>query len=123
MDPCRLVAAHVGTPARRHAGTSPAGGRRDLAMSLQFVEEIFDIVRGLNRREGLSVLVAEQSAAVALDHVAFGYVIENGRVARFGTADDLKAQSDVKALYLGGDETNAPAGRDRPRRPPFVLGL
>jgi branched-chain amino acid transport system ATP-binding protein len=92
-----------------------------MGLAPMIVEEIFDIVRGLNRREGLSVLVAEQNAAVALDHVDFGYVIENGRVAHFGTAEELKAQSDVKALYLGGDATNAPAGRDRPRRPQFAL--
>ena len=92
-----------------------------MGLAPMIVEEIFDIVRGLNRKEGLSVLVAEQNAAVALDHVDFGYVIENGRVAHFGTAQELKAQSDVKALYLGGESTGAPAGRDRPRRPQFAL--
>jgi branched-chain amino acid transport system ATP-binding protein len=92
-----------------------------MGLAPMIVEEIFDIVRGLNRREGVSVLVAEQNAAVALDHVDFGYVIENGRVAHFGTAAALKAQSDVQALYLGGDSTGAPAGRERPRRPQFAL--
>ena len=93
-----------------------------MGLAPMIVEEIFDIVRGLNRREGLSVLVAEQNAAVALDHVDFGYVIENGRVARFGTAVELKAQTDVKTLYLGGESTGAPAGRERPRKPQFALG-
>jgi branched-chain amino acid transport system ATP-binding protein len=92
-----------------------------MGLAPMIVDEIFDIVRGLNRREGVSVLVAEQNAAVALDHVDFGYVIENGRVAHFGTAQALKAQSDVQALYLGGDSTGAPAGRERPRRPQFAL--
>jgi len=73
-----------------------------MGLAPMIVEEIFEIVRGLNRTEGVSVLVAEQNAAVALDHVDFGYVIESGRVVHFGTAEDLKAQSDVKALYLGG---------------------
>jgi len=93
-----------------------------MGLAPMIVEEIFDIVRGLNRREGLSVLVAEQNAAVALHHVDFGYVVENGRVVGSGTADDLKAQTDVRTLYLGGTATGAPAGRDRPRRPQFALG-
>ena len=67
------------------------------------------------------MLVAEQNAAVALDHVDFGYVIENGRVARSGTAADLKAQSDVQSLYLGGDVTDAPPRRDRQRRSQFSV--
>ena len=92
-----------------------------MGLAPMIVEEIFDIVRGLNQKEGLSVLVAEQNAAVALDHVDFGYVIENGRVARFGTAAELKAQSDVQALYLGGASSGAPAGRERPRRARFAL--
>ena len=92
-----------------------------MGLAPMIVEEIFEIVRGLNRRAGVSVLVAEQNAAVALDHVDFGYVIENGRVAHFGTADDLKAHSDVKALYLGGESTGAASGRERPRRSQFAL--
>ena len=92
-----------------------------MGLAPRVVEEIFDIVRGLNRREGLSVLVAEQNAAVALDHVDFGYVVENGRVARFGTAEDLRAQTDVPALYLGGAPTGVQARRERPRRSQFAL--
>jgi branched-chain amino acid transport system ATP-binding protein len=92
-----------------------------MGLAPMIVEEIFDIVRGLNQREGLSVLVAEQNAAVALDHVDLGYVIENGRVARFGTAAELRAQTDVQALYLGGGSSDAPAGRERPRRARFAL--
>jgi branched-chain amino acid transport system ATP-binding protein len=85
------------------------------------VDEIFAAVRGLNQREGLSVLVAEQNAAVALEHVDLGYVIENGRVARSGTAGELKAQADIQSVYLGGDSGDAVAGSQRPRRPQFAV--
>ena len=95
-----------------------------MGLAPRIVEEIFDIVRGLNRTHGVSVLVAEQNAAVALDHVDFGYVIENGRVVHSGTSAELTADDDIRALYLGGDSTSAggPAGRERPRRPEFTLG-
>jgi len=92
-----------------------------MGLAPMIVEEIFAIVRGLNRREGLSVLVAEQNAAVALAHVDFGYVIENGRVVHAGTAAELQAQDDIQALYLGGGTVDVPAARERPRRPQFAV--
>jgi len=92
-----------------------------MGLAPMVVEEIFEIVRSLNRRTGLGVLLAEQNAAIALEHVDLGYVIENGRVAHFGTASELKAETDVEALYLGGESAGRPAGRDRPRRPQFAL--
>ena len=92
-----------------------------MGLAPMVVEEIFEIVRGLNRRTGLSVLLAEQNAAVALEHADLGYVIENGRVARFGTAAELKSETDVQALYLGGVSSGTPPGSERPRRPQFAL--
>jgi branched-chain amino acid transport system ATP-binding protein len=63
--------------------------------------EIFEIVRTLNRDEGVSFLIAEQNARLALAHADYGYILENGRVAAGGTAAELRARSDVQEFYLG----------------------
>jgi branched-chain amino acid transport system ATP-binding protein len=84
------------------------------------VEEIFEIVRGLNRREGLSVLLAEQNATLALEYADHGYIVENGAIRTGAPASELLARDDVRAAYLGGEATRS-AGRDRPRRPQFAL--
>jgi branched-chain amino acid transport system ATP-binding protein len=65
------------------------------------VEEIFSIIRTLNREQGVSFLLAEQNARVALRHANQGYVLENGRVVASGTAAELEARVDVQAFYLG----------------------
>lgn len=65
------------------------------------VSEIFDAVRKLNRDDGVSFLLAEQNAAMALRVADFGYVLESGRVALQGSAAELLARDDVKSFYLG----------------------
>ena len=93
-----------------------------MGLAPQVVEEIFEIVRGLNQREGVSVLLAEQNATLALEYADYGYIVETGRIAGEGTARDLLARDDVRASYLGSRETTGPAARDRPRRPQYALG-
>lgn len=66
------------------------------------VEEIFSIVGDLNVREGVSFLLAEQNASVALRHAHHAYVLESGRVVAAGEAQALAARSDIQDLYLGG---------------------
>ena len=73
------------------------------------VEEIFAIIRALNREQGVSFLLAEQNARVALRHADHGYVLENGRVAASGTAAALEARADVQAFYLGTGAAEARA--------------
>jgi branched-chain amino acid transport system ATP-binding protein len=65
------------------------------------VEEIFQIIRDLNRNEGVSFLLAEQNAHLVLQFADHGYVLENGRVAASGTAAELAARDDVAEFYLG----------------------
>jgi branched-chain amino acid transport system ATP-binding protein len=65
------------------------------------VEEIFAILRTLNREQGISFLLAEQNVRVALRHADHGYVLENGRVVAGGTAAELEGRADVQAFYLG----------------------
>jgi branched-chain amino acid transport system ATP-binding protein len=72
-----------------------------LGLAPMLVEEIFAIVRRLVQSEGISVLLVEQNAALALDLADHGYVIETGRIVLEGTAESLAQNSDVKEFYLG----------------------
>jgi branched-chain amino acid transport system ATP-binding protein len=67
------------------------------------VEEIFAIIRELNKDAGVSFLLAEQNANLVLRFADHGYVLENGRVAISGPAAELAARDDVKEFYLGGN--------------------
>ena len=72
-----------------------------LGLAPLLVKEIFEIVRRINAEEGVTVLVVEQNAAIALDAAHYGYIMEQGRIVLEGTSDYLKANPDVKEFYLG----------------------
>jgi branched-chain amino acid transport system ATP-binding protein len=72
-----------------------------LGLAPLVVAEIFRIVRELNEREGLTVLVVEQNARIALDVADRATVLEVGRVAVEGAADELRADESVRRSYLG----------------------
>jgi branched-chain amino acid transport system ATP-binding protein len=72
-----------------------------MGLAPQIVEEIFEIVRSLNRKEKVSFLLAEQNTNVALRYADHGYILENGRVVMDGAAAELAANEDVKEFYLG----------------------
>jgi len=65
------------------------------------VKELFGILRTVNEREHVSMLVVEQNAAMALDLADHAYLIETGRVVLSGTADDIKRDDAVRRSYLG----------------------
>jgi branched-chain amino acid transport system ATP-binding protein len=72
-----------------------------MGLAPQAVEEIFEIVRGLNARDGVSFLLAEQNANIALRYANFGYILETGRVVLDGVAETLRTNEDVREFYLG----------------------
>ena len=72
-----------------------------MGLAPQLVEEIFEIVRDLNVKEGVSILLAEQNTMVALRFAEYGYILENGRVVMDGEAASLRENEDVKEFYLG----------------------
>jgi len=72
-----------------------------LGLAPLIVREIFRIVRELNEKEGLTVLVVEQDARIALDSSATAYVLEVGKVALSGTSAELKGDEAVRRSYLG----------------------
>jgi branched-chain amino acid transport system ATP-binding protein len=65
------------------------------------VKELFEILRTVNRKEQVSMLVVEQNAAMALELADHAYVIETGRVVLSGTAADIKRDDNVRRSYLG----------------------
>jgi branched-chain amino acid transport system ATP-binding protein len=75
-----------------------------LGLAPMIIEEIFGVVRRLKEERGLTVLLVEQNAALALDIADHGYVMENGRIVLEGPAGTLRQNSDVKEFYLGLNE-------------------
>ena len=72
-----------------------------MGLAPQIVAEIFEIVRDLNEKEGVSILLAEQNTNVALKYADYGYILESGRIMMEGEASDLANNEDVKEFYLG----------------------
>ena len=70
-----------------------------MGLAPQIVEEIFEIVRGLNERSGVSFLLAEQNTTMALKYATYGYILEMD-----GPAASLRENEDVKEFYLGMGE-------------------
>jgi len=72
-----------------------------LGLAPMIVREIFRIVRELNERDGLTVLVVEQDARIALDTASTAYVLEVGKVAVEGPSAELRENESVRRSYLG----------------------
>ncbi|HEY8629255.1 MAG TPA: ABC transporter ATP-binding protein [Gaiellaceae bacterium] len=72
-----------------------------LGLAPIIVGEIFDVLERMKSREGISVLVVEQNANLALAHAARAYVLEVGNVVVEGTSDELRANESVRKSYLG----------------------
>jgi len=63
--------------------------------------EIFRLIRRLNAEQGITILLVEQNARMALQLASYGYVMENGRIVLDGPAERLREDADVKEFYLG----------------------
>jgi branched-chain amino acid transport system ATP-binding protein len=72
-----------------------------LGLAPMLVAELFRVIGELNQEEGLSVLVVEQNATLALSASSRAYVLEVGRVAVAGTSDELRRNESVRRSYLG----------------------
>lgn len=86
-----------------------------LGLSPLLVQTIFDIIPQI-REEGVTILIVEQNANMALKIADFGYVMENGRFVTSGTADELKENEDVKEFYLGIKSEVSAKGYQRYKR-------
>lgn len=74
-----------------------------LGLSPLLTQEIFAILKRLNKDEGVTMMLVEQNAAVALDLADDGYVMELGRIVMSGTAERLASSEDIQSFYLGHD--------------------
>jgi branched-chain amino acid transport system ATP-binding protein len=72
-----------------------------MGLAPQIVQEVFDIVKDLNAKEGVTFLLAEQNTNMALKYSDYGYIMESGRVVMDGPAAELATNEDVKEFYLG----------------------
>jgi len=72
-----------------------------MGLAPQIVEEVFEIVKDLNTKEGVTFLLAEQNTNIALKYADDGYILENGRIVMDGKAAALRENEDVKEFYLG----------------------
>ncbi|MDD7972593.1 ABC transporter ATP-binding protein [Roseinatronobacter alkalisoli] len=84
-----------------------------LGLAPKIVTEIFTTIRRLNAEDGVTILLVEQNAAVALGVAHYGYVMEHGRIVMEGDAKKLRDDPDIQAFYLGtGAAGNATSFRD-----------
>jgi len=111
----------IATRLSQHAGTLSGGEQQMLALARALMShprmllldepslglaplvtrEIFRIVSELNEKEGLTVLVVEQNAAIALEVASYAYVLEVGKVAVSGPSEELARNENVRKSYLG----------------------
>jgi branched-chain amino acid transport system ATP-binding protein len=75
-----------------------------LGLSPALVQEIFAIITRLNREQGLTILLVEQNANIALQVSQRGYVMEVGGMVMDGASEDLLESDDIKEFYLGKKE-------------------
>ncbi|MBX9593564.1 MAG: ABC transporter ATP-binding protein [Roseomonas sp.] len=73
-----------------------------MGLSPLLVKEVFGIIRKLNEDLGITILLVEQNARMALSVASHGYVMEQGKVVLDGSAEALANNEDVKEFYLGG---------------------
>ena len=84
-----------------------------LGLSPLLVKEIFVIVKRLNVEQGVTMILVEQNAKVALDLAHYGYVMELGRIVMDGEAEKLAASKDIQEFYLGQSSETLQRGQRR----------
>ena len=75
-----------------------------LGLSPRLTQEIFAIIRRINRERGTTMLLVEQNAAMALDLADYGYVLEVGRIVMEDQCARLREKEDIREFYLGMKE-------------------
>jgi branched-chain amino acid transport system ATP-binding protein len=78
-----------------------------LGLSPLLVQQIFGIIRRINREQGVAILLVEQNAHIALKTADYGYVLEVGRIVTADACKTLMLRDDIKEFYLGQKEAGA----------------
>ena len=73
-----------------------------MGLSPLLVNEVFNIIKKLNNELGITILLVEQNARLALNISSRAYIMENGKIVLEGFSKDLSKNEDVKEFYLGG---------------------
>jgi branched-chain amino acid transport system ATP-binding protein len=72
-----------------------------LGLAPLLIKEIFRVISKMREEEGISILLVEQNARIALSVADYAYVMDNGRVVLDGPSDQLAENEDIKEFYLG----------------------
>ncbi|MBU0482780.1 MAG: ABC transporter ATP-binding protein, partial [Proteobacteria bacterium] len=83
-----------------------------MGLSPLLVSEIFEIIKRINKDEGVTIVLVEQNARLALSIADHGYVMENGRIVLDDQADKLSENADIKEFYLGLTEVGKKSYRE-----------
>ncbi|MEQ9642924.1 MAG: ABC transporter ATP-binding protein [Alphaproteobacteria bacterium] len=75
-----------------------------MGLSPLLVQEVFAIIKSMNADLGITMLLVEQNANMALKVANFGYIMESGKIVLDGTREQLLSNEDVKEFYLGGTD-------------------
>lgn len=73
-----------------------------MGLSPLLVKEVFGIIRSINQEQGITMLLVEQNANMALHSATYGYVMESGKIVLDGNTDELLDNEDMKEFYLAG---------------------
>jgi branched-chain amino acid transport system ATP-binding protein len=82
-----------------------------LGLAPKIVADVAELIRELND-EGMTILLVEQNAAMALDLAEYGYVMENGKIVRDGPSQELLDDEDIQEFYLGMGRGETKSYRD-----------
>jgi hypothetical protein len=119
MAPCPTVCRFALRP---DAVRSPARAlQHQSRLAPIYIRNIFAIVREINRKDGVSILLVEQNAHHALRLAHRAYVLQHGSIVLAGTGNDLLNNPEVKSAYLAGGQPHA-ARAEQPRRKQIWLG-
>ncbi len=83
-----------------------------MGLSPMLVKEVFDIIKKLNSELGITILLVEQNAKLALSLSARSYIMENGKIVMEGQSSELAENEDVKEFYLGGGNDKRKSFKD-----------
>jgi branched-chain amino acid transport system ATP-binding protein len=87
-----------------------------LGLSPLLTREIFSIIKNINEKDGVTILLVEQNVNMALQYAKYAFLMENGRIVRADRPEVLREDEDVKEFYLGIAKEKSVKGYKRYRR-------